>query len=146
MYCEEWFAKHALRVVPAQTMTAKWLSTRKEFDPAAAGQLQPRLGGGKDDAAELRGRTILSKRGRRSRPPATAAQSNGRRGDLTRDHSVATYNDAARFNRATTPDNTRYADAHARLEFAFFGRDVGQDGGVRGNDDLFLAPLVPDRH
>jgi arylsulfatase len=31
MYYEEWFAKHAFLVVPAQTMVAKWLSTLKEF-------------------------------------------------------------------------------------------------------------------
>jgi arylsulfatase len=31
MYYEEWFAKHAFLVVPAQTLTAKWLSTLKEF-------------------------------------------------------------------------------------------------------------------
>jgi len=31
MYYEEWFAKHAFLVVPAQALTAKWLSTLKEF-------------------------------------------------------------------------------------------------------------------
>jgi arylsulfatase len=31
MYYEEWFAKHAFLVVPAQEVVAKWLSTLKEF-------------------------------------------------------------------------------------------------------------------
>ncbi|HSU98879.1 MAG TPA: arylsulfatase [Roseiarcus sp.] len=31
MYYEEWFAKHAFLVVPAQGATAQWLSTLKEF-------------------------------------------------------------------------------------------------------------------
>jgi arylsulfatase A-like enzyme len=31
MYYEEWFAKHAFLVVPAQTLTAQWLATLKEF-------------------------------------------------------------------------------------------------------------------
>jgi arylsulfatase A-like enzyme len=31
MYYEEWFAKHAFLVVPAQTATAQWLATLKEF-------------------------------------------------------------------------------------------------------------------
>ena len=30
-FAEEWFAKHAFLVVPAQTMVAKWLSTLKDF-------------------------------------------------------------------------------------------------------------------
>jgi arylsulfatase len=31
MYYEEWFAKHAYLVVPAQAIVARWLSTLKEF-------------------------------------------------------------------------------------------------------------------
>jgi hypothetical protein len=31
MYYEEWFAKHAFLVVPAQALAAKWLSTLEEF-------------------------------------------------------------------------------------------------------------------